>query len=169
MDQYATTTTTTTDTTTTTTPAAKSFTLTTAKNEFTGDGGDDTFTATGATLTSLDALDGGAGSDTLTITDTTSAMETGVPAGTTVKNIETVNIDATGGIGGATAVAQVNTYAAITVTADVAQANQYLFNTSGATSTDTYTYGGNSGSFTYNGTASTSATNFAAVNAIGAL
>jgi S-layer protein len=129
----------------------------------TGDGGADTFTATGTTFTSLDALDGGAGADTLTITDTTNAMLTGVPAGTTVKNIETINIDASGGIGAATAVAQVNSYAAVTVVADTSQANQYVFNTSGTTSTDTYTYGGASGSFTYNGTtAATSATAFAA-------
>jgi S-layer protein len=162
-DSTTTTTTATTTTTTTATPTAQSFTLTTAKNIFTGEGGADTFTGTGTTFTSLDALDGGAGSDTLTITDTTKAMETGVPAGSTVTNIETINVDASGGIGGATAVAQVNTYAAITVTADVAQANQYTFNTTGSTSTDTYTYGGNAGSFTYNGsTAATSATAFAA-------
>ena len=61
----------------------------------------------------------------------------------------------------ATAVAQVNTYAAITVTADAAQANQYL---STLQALPVLTLLWRKGSFTYNGsTASTSATNFAAV------
>ena len=48
---------------------AQTFTLTTGKNTFTGLGGDDTFNAsTENSLTSIDVLDGGAGSDTLVAT-----------------------------------------------------------------------------------------------------
>jgi S-layer protein len=151
-DSGTATTTATTTTTTTTTPASKAFTLTTAANTFTGDGGADTFTSTGANFGALDALSGGSGADTLTITDSTKALEKGLPAGATVTGIETVNIDASAGIGAAnaTGTAQVNTYAAITVTADVPSITEFSIADNGLLAADgavTVTYGANSANF----------------------
>lgn len=72
--------------------------------------------------------------------------------------------------GGSSAVAQVDKITVPTVTADVAQVNQYVFAGSGSGTTKTFTYGSSNGSYTYD-TASTggptSATNFAAsLNAV---
>ena len=95
----ATTTTTTTATTTTTTPAAKSFTLTLNEDSgssFVGGAGDDTYTAkavqnnagtTSYPLQTFDALDGGAGSDSLDVTINTTVAPT-------LTNIETITAKA---------------------------------------------------------------------------
>ena len=61
--------------------ASKNFALTNGVDdeaEFTGSVDGDTFTASGATLQSGDALNGGAGFDTLSIVDITNASETGL-------------------------------------------------------------------------------------------
>ncbi|WP_374607449.1 beta strand repeat-containing protein [Diaphorobacter nitroreducens] len=71
----------------------QTFTLTTGADNFTGTAGNDTFTAaqvaTGDTWTVGDVLDGGAGNDTLNVTETTLIA---TPTAATVKNIETANL-----------------------------------------------------------------------------
>ncbi len=79
----------------TTPDAAQSVVLTTATNNSTTGSGDDTFSATPATLTTGDTLDGGAGSDTLTVAaDLTAAAAVG---GFTLTNIETAQVNVTDG------------------------------------------------------------------------
>ncbi len=82
----------------TTPDAAQSVVLTTATNNSTTGSGDDTFSATPATLTTGDTLDGGAGSDTLTVAaDLTAAAAVG---GFTLSNIETAQVNVTDGDSG---------------------------------------------------------------------
>ena len=80
-----------------------------------GGGSDDSFVATGATLGSLDVIDGGLGADTLTIKDTTEASSAGLKG--TISGVETLDLSSDGGMGAA-AVAAV---AAGTNTAAVVQ------------------------------------------------
>lgn len=84
--------------------AGQTFTLTTGVDPIstmTGTAGNDTFVASKSdgtlTLTSLDALDGGAGNDTLTIA-ATAAVDTGTAVGATVRNIENASITSTGAV-----------------------------------------------------------------------
>ena len=70
----------------------RAITLTVGADNFTGTSGNDTFTAaqtTGPTWTVGDKLDGGAGTDTLDVTNTGAIT---LPTGATVKNVETVNL-----------------------------------------------------------------------------
>jgi hypothetical protein len=83
------------------------FTLTTgvdAGAAFTGGAGNDTFNAANAALGSLDSIDGGAGTDTLSITDTVS-----IPSLTiTAASVENLNVTSTAGsIGAVAAVASI--------------------------------------------------------------
>jgi Ca2+-binding RTX toxin-like protein len=84
--------------------------LTDGVDEFTGAAGNDTFNATGATLTAFDAIDGGAGTDALNLTFTAAAFDFDVDAaGATVAGVENVRINAaavnvTGDISGWTGV-----------------------------------------------------------------
>ena len=79
--------------------SGKTFTLTAGADTIVGTSGNDTINAlsidaTGApasTLTAFDSIDGGAGNDTLNIY-TTAAQNAVLPANTTVKNVETINI-----------------------------------------------------------------------------
>jgi S-layer protein len=71
-----------------------------------GTSGNDTITATNAAapntvLGGLDVVDGGAGTDTLSIADTatTANADFAFPAGFTVKNVETLNVTTNGAIG----------------------------------------------------------------------
>ena len=80
-----------------------------------GGGSDDSFVATGATLGALDVITGGAGADTLTITDTTKASEAGFVG--TVSGVETLVLSSTGGMGAV----KVAAVAAGTNTSPVAQ------------------------------------------------
>jgi S-layer protein len=96
--------------------AGQTFTLTTGVDKVVGGGSDDTIKATGATLGALDTVNGGEGTDTLSITDTTGASEAGLKG--TISNVETLSLSGEGGMGAA-AVAAV---AAGTNTAAVAQA-----------------------------------------------
>ncbi len=90
----------------TTPDAAQSVVLTTATNNSTTGSGDDTFSATPATLTTGDTLDGGAGSDTLTVAaDLTAAAAVG---GFTLTNIETAQVNVTDGSTGAAHVLTAN-------------------------------------------------------------
>ncbi len=80
-----------------------SFTLTAAIDaaaSFTGNKGDDIFTATSATLSAFDSIDGGAGAgDTLNISALTAAgFDSTTIGGLTVKSVEVVNINSVGGI-----------------------------------------------------------------------
>jgi S-layer protein len=87
-----------------TAPAGQSFTLTTGIDKgasYTGGAGDDTFVGNLAdntnAFTSLDALDGGLGTDSLTIT-VAAAIDTATAVGATVKNIENASITSTADI-----------------------------------------------------------------------
>jgi S-layer protein len=72
--------------------SAKTFTLTTGIDSFTGTALGDTFTATTAsTLSALDSIDGGAGNDVLNVT-----VGTTMPTFTALTNIETINAVAAG-------------------------------------------------------------------------
>ena len=68
------------------------FALTTGLDASTLGAGNDNFTATHLTYNSGDVLDGGAGNDTLTITDSGSAAWGTLPSGVSVSNIETIKI-----------------------------------------------------------------------------
>lgn len=81
-----------------------SLALTTSTDNLTGTAGVDNFIASNTTLTALDTLDGGAGADTLTISDVAGADVAGglgnvtgaLPGGLTIKNIETINLSSAG-------------------------------------------------------------------------
>ena len=80
------------------------YTLTTAANALTGTTGDDTFiagvsaTAADNTLTLIDTIDGGAGTDSLNVTANVLAADIAVPA-SGISNVETINIKAVDGDG----------------------------------------------------------------------
>jgi S-layer protein len=70
------------------------FTLTTGVDLFTGTSGTDNFNAvlgTGATLNTFDSINAGAGTDTLSLVDSTAAAFS-VPGSTTIAGFETVNL-----------------------------------------------------------------------------
>ena len=82
------------------TPAALTFALSSAVNAFTGGDGADSFTAaTAAVLQSFDTLDGGAGTDTLTITDVADAYEGTTGVSGTISNMEGLVLSTSGGVG----------------------------------------------------------------------
>jgi hypothetical protein len=93
---------------------AATFTLTTGVDTgaaFTGGAGNDTFNATVATLGALDSIDGGAGTDTLSITDTASIGSRTI----TVANVEIINASsAAGSVGNASATAKLNAQQSVT-------------------------------------------------------
>lgn len=110
--------------------AGKTFTLTTGQDNIVGTSGNDiinalTIDATGAsksTLSPFDAIDGGAGNDTLNIFTATGLNDGAFPANATVKNVETINFNNAGeGVAvdaskfvGATVINQVGAAAAVT-------------------------------------------------------
>jgi len=67
-------------------------------DNFTGGAGNDTFTATGTTLSALDGINGGAGTDTLVIRDAAGVMGTTVPAGMTIA-VERIDVNTAGALG----------------------------------------------------------------------
>jgi S-layer protein len=86
------------------TPSARTFTLTGGVDrlvDFTGTAANDTFigntTAGNVALTSLDAINGGAGTDSFTIS-ATGAIDTTAAVGATVSNIELVDLVSTAGV-----------------------------------------------------------------------
>lgn len=135
-----------------------------------GTAGNDTFNATAATLTALDVINGGAGTDTLSIVDTADAMGA-APANVTLTSIENVSISTTGNLGvvAGDAVAQVNKVTLAAVTADVTGSKQVKFAVvaGGTDGTQQMTYNGNQTSFAHDvDSAANTAVNFiAAVNA----
>ena len=72
---------------------------------FTGGAGNDTFKATGKTLTALVSLDGAGGVNTLDVQDADAVMGTTLPAGVVLKNIQKLNVNTAGALGQVTAVA----------------------------------------------------------------
>jgi len=84
-----------------TTPVVgQTFTLTTGLDTITGTTGDDVVNAligNGATLTTLDAFDGGLGNNTLSLSDLTGG--TGLPAGLQIKNVQTLKVQSAGAVG----------------------------------------------------------------------
>jgi|GEM_PF-2100752 len=95
-------------------PSSRTFTLTGGADTFTGETLGDTFSATHLTFNATDALDGGAGADSLTITATTGATYA-LPAAS-VTSIETATISNNAGLAGDvsawTGLNQVNTTSA---------------------------------------------------------
>jgi len=82
---------------------AATFTLTTGVDTgaaFTGGAGNDTFTANNAALGALDSIDGGAGANTLNITDTVSIPSLAI----TAANIQNLNVTSSAGSIGTVAV-----------------------------------------------------------------
>lgn len=76
----------------------KTITLTTGIDNAVGGSGDDTIIGVigaGDTLTALDKIDGGAGTDTIDLADL--ASNTAVPGGVVVTNVETINFRSAGG------------------------------------------------------------------------
>ena len=75
---------------------AQSFILTSNADNFTGEGGDDTFSGVAGTIDG-DLLDGGDGADTLNITV---SIDDDDNAAATISNIETISLRATGAAAG---------------------------------------------------------------------
>lgn len=68
--------------------------------------GNDIFQATGKTLTALDNIDGGAGINKLIVQDADAVMGTAMPAGVSLKNIQSVEINTAGALGQIAAASQ---------------------------------------------------------------
>lgn len=102
-------------------------------DNFVGTSGNDTINGTGTTLTALDGIDGGAGTDTLVIRDAAGVMGTTAPAGMTIA-VEKIDINTAGALGNVTAASQ----------AAQKQIDKLTFtvNTVGSTATLDVTYGG---------------------------
>ncbi len=67
--------------------------------DFVGTDKNDIFEANGTTLTAFDKIDGGAGIDTLQITDAAGVMNTTIPAGMEIKNVEKMTVETAGSFG----------------------------------------------------------------------
>jgi len=80
-------------------PASTTLALTGGVDNLTGSSAVVNFTATGATLTALDSINGGSGKATLTVVDTTNASANGLPAGVSLKNIQAMVVNAAGNVG----------------------------------------------------------------------
>lgn len=77
----------------------QSFALTAGVDTLTGSTGDDTFTGSASTLTSLDSINGGAGTDTLIVQDPAASLAGGLASGVTLTSIEKVQINTSGSLG----------------------------------------------------------------------
>ena len=75
--------------------SGQTFTLTTSVDAFVGTANNDTFNGLDTTLTALDSLDGGAGTDTLNINDVAGGLSVG--AAQAISNIETATFRSAGG------------------------------------------------------------------------
>jgi hypothetical protein len=96
---------------------------------FAGGVGNDTFNATDSTITGLDNIDGGAGADTMTISDVAGAATVSF---LTVKNVETLNLVSTGGLKASTDVSGWTGLTAANVTLQGVAADQSLKVTNGS-------------------------------------
>jgi S-layer protein len=115
--------------------ANSSFTLTTGVDAFVGGAGNDTFAATASTLTILDNINGGAGTDSLTITDASNAAFTLPTSTVTIAGIETIALAHSADAAGDVVVADVS------ANADV----RTLVVTNAGTAVGTNGVGGNDG------------------------
>lgn len=77
----------------------QTFTLTTGVDTLNGTSGNDTFTGTGKALTSLDGIVGGAGVDTLVITDPDSVLGTTLASGISISGVEKATFTTAGSLG----------------------------------------------------------------------
>ncbi|WP_336275058.1 beta strand repeat-containing protein [Vreelandella indica] len=109
------------------------FSLTTGVDSETGTDNDDTFNATGATLTALDSVDGGRGTDTLVVKDADAVMGTAQPAGMNIA-VEKIDINTAGALGNVASAGQ----------AAQKEIDKLTFTVNDGTSTSTLdvTYGG---------------------------
>jgi hypothetical protein len=142
-------------------------TLTTSIENVTGN--DLAIVGTGATFQAGDTINVTGKANSLTISDSTGASASGVPAGVTVAGVQTMNVNATGIIGGSAVAgaAQATTITLGTSEAPVKQTTTYTFGTAAGVATQAFTYGGANGSFQSATVAATQATQFAAaVNAV---
>lgn len=112
-------------------------------------------------------LNGGTGTDTLKISDTTGVLNAARVAAT-VTNIENMDVDTAGRLGQETTAGtkQVNTYVVPTVVANVQQSNEYVFGTAAGVASQPFTVGTANASYLSSTTAATQAAAFvAAANA----
>ena len=77
------------------TAAGTTYALTTGVDTVPGTASNDTITGTQLTLSALDNINGGAGTDTMTITSSAAATAITVPTTATIANVETANITST--------------------------------------------------------------------------
>ena len=96
---------------------------------FAGGAGNDTINATDSTITGLDNIDGGAGTDTMTISDVDGDATVSF---LTVKNVETLNLVSTGGLSASTDVSGWTGLTAANVTLQGVAADQSLKVTNGS-------------------------------------
>lgn len=123
--------------------------------------GNDTIEGTGATLTALDNIDGGTGTDTLVIRDAAGVMGTTAPAGMTIA-VEKIDINTAGALGQVTAAATAAQKEIDTLTFTVVNA--------ASTSTLAVTYGGVTlTTAALDGTATQAEVNTLVANAINAI
>lgn len=109
----------------------QTFMLTTGVDNIVGTSGNDTINGTGTTLTALDGIDGGNGTDTLVIRDAAGVMGTTAPAGMTIA-VEKIDINTAGALG----------LAGSTATPASPQVNKYTISASPASSSSvTINYG----------------------------
>jgi S-layer protein len=105
------------------TPSDATFTLSTGIDAVVAGAGNDTFNAIATTFSAGDVLNGGAGTDTLAITDNVAGMSVAVPSAT-LTSVEKLKISTTGSLG----------VSAVTSTTAVAQVNKYTINATPANS-----------------------------------
>ncbi|GJE41346.1 hypothetical protein AEGHOMDF_0510 [Methylobacterium soli] len=132
------------------------FELTTGTDTFVGAATNDTFVATGATLNAFDSIDGGAGTDTLTVTNASGALTLNTNA--TISNVENVTIRNAG----TTVTADVSKYTGLeTVSVEqlsTANINGAVTVTTKANATSVSVTGGSTINITDNGTGTTAGT-----------
>lgn len=139
------------------TPPVTTTALTAGVDTLVGGAGNDTFNATGSTLSALDSIDGGAGSNNLVIADAAGVLGGTVPAGVVVKNIQGLSVNTAAGLG---------TVGTATTPA-VAQVNTYTFTAAAGTDAVTVNYGNLSTTANLSATVATSTANIAAaINAL---
>ncbi|MQA39880.1 beta strand repeat-containing protein [Rugamonas aquatica] len=122
-----------------------------------GTAGNDVFNGTGTTFSALDSIDGGAGNNSLVISDAAGVLGGSVPAGVVVKNVQTFSVNTAAGLGTVGAAG----------TPATAQVNNYAFAAAAGADTVVVNYGTLSTTMNLTATAATNQANFiAAINAL---